>query len=306
MRPEQLTRALLAPPVGSVDEACRAHLCGRLSCELAPLVERLPRRQRLVVNLADLRRARERPDSLSREQEPFAWKPVFVRRSLGLAVVDACAGGRFRSPAEAVGPVASEAVAEWERTGWRAFHWEPWFAGLDRGARALVLSEAVTWATSLWTSFDWAAFKERPRVGGGDDQWVCPDAGALILKGRSELRVPVATTGPDGSGVDGAGVDGAGVDGAGADGAAVQVALASVAGGRPSDAWAAELAYPALVAALRSPSRPVPARVAGLWPDAGIHLVVDIDGEVLAAAVDRVVATVSVMVEGRRSLPQPA
>ena len=285
MRPDQLTRALLAPPAVSVDEACRVHLRDRLSGELAPLVERLPRRQRLVVTLADLRRARVRPDSLSGEQEPFAWKPVFVRRSLGLAVVDACVGGRFRSPAEAVGPVASEAVAEWERTGWRAFHWEPWFAGLDRGARALVLSEAVTWATSLWASFDWAAFEERPRVGGSDDQWFCPGAGALILKGRSELRVPLVTAGPDGAG---------------------PVALASVAGGCPSDGWAAELAYPALVAALRSPSRPVPTRVAGLWPDAGVHLVVDIDGEVLASAVDRVEATVSVMVEARRSLAQPA
>jgi hypothetical protein len=304
MRPEQLTRALMAPPVGYVDEACRTQLRGRLSRELAPLVGRLPHRQRLVVNLADLRRARERPDSLSRQQEPFTWKPVFARRSLGLAVVDACAGGRFRSPAEAVGPVASAAVEEWERTGWRTFHWEPWFAGLDRGARALVLSEAVTWATSLWASFDWAAFEVPPRLGGGDDQWVCPDAGAVTLRGRSELRVPVATTGPEGSGADGAGQDGAVHDRPGADGA-VPVALASVASGRPSDAWAAELAYPALVAALRSPSRPVPARVAGLWPDAGIHLVVDIDGGVLASAVDRVVATVSAMVEARR-LPQPA
>jgi len=285
MRPDQLTRALVTPPTGAVGEACRAHLRGRLSCELAPLVGRLPHGQRLVVNTADLRRARERPDSLGRQQEPFAWKPVFVRRSLGLAIVDACAGGRFRSPAEAAGPVASEAVAEWERTGWRAFHWEPWFAGLDRGARALVLSEAVTWATSLWTSFDWAAFEVRPRLGGSDDQWVCPDAGAVTLKGRSELRVPVATTGADG---------------------AVPMALASVASGRPSDAWVAELAYPALVAALRPPSRPVPARVAGLWPEAGIHLVVDIDGEVLASAVDRVVATVSAMVEASRLLPQPA
>jgi hypothetical protein len=291
MRPGQLTRALSAPPTGSVDEACRAHLRDRLSSGLAPLVERLPRRQRLVVNLSDLRRARERPGSPSRGQEPFAWKPVFVRRSLGLAVVDACAGARFRSPAEAVGPVASEAVAEWERTGWRAFHWEPWFAGLDRGARAVVLSEAVTWATSLWASFDWAAFNERSRVGGGDDQWVCPDAGALILKGRSELRVPLAATRPDGTGTDGS---------------AVPVALASVAGGRPSEVWAAELAYLALVAALRSPNRPAPARVAGLWPDAGIHLVVDIDGEVLASAVDRVVAMVSVMVESRRLLARPA
>ena len=38
MRPDQLTRALLAPPAGSVDEVCRVHLRDRLSGELAPLV----------------------------------------------------------------------------------------------------------------------------------------------------------------------------------------------------------------------------------------------------------------------------
>lgn len=97
-----------------------------------------------------------------------------------------------------------------------------------------------------------------------------------------------------------------GADGSGPDGAQAPLALASVAGGRPSDAWTGELAYLALVAALRSPNRPVPARVAGLWPDAGIHLVVDIDGEVLASAVDRVVATVSAMVGAHRLLPRPA
>ena len=39
-------------------------------------------------------------------------------------------------------------MSEWRQTGWRTFHWEPWLAGLPAGARAVVLAEAVTWATA--------------------------------------------------------------------------------------------------------------------------------------------------------------
>jgi hypothetical protein len=80
------------------------------------------------------------------------------------------------------------------------------------------------------------------------------------------------------------------------------VALVSVSGGSPPLSWSDELAFLALVAALRSPSRPVPARVAGLWPDSGHHLIVEIDDEALTAAADRVVATVSTAVDARLSV----
>ena len=55
----------------------------------------------------------------------------------------------------------------------------------------------------------------------------------------------------------------------------------------------------ALVAGLRSPSRPLPARVMGLWPDAGGYAVVDLDADTLSVAVDRVVATVESVVAAR-------
>jgi hypothetical protein len=289
MRATQLTRALVAPPTASVDEALRTHLRVHLSSGITPLVERLPRGEQLTVTLPLLRKAIAHPDSLAHDEVPFTWKPVYVRRSLGLAVVDACVSGRFRSPAEAADPIASEAVAEWERTGWRTYHWEPWLAGLRQGTRALVLAEAVSWATVLWASLDWKALGQRPQLGGADDQWVCPAPRTVRLKGRSELRVPLVggparwsevgqTTAP--------------------------VALVSVSGGSPPRAWSDELAFLALVAALRSPSRPVPARVAGLWPDSGHHLIVEINGEALTAAADRVVATVSTAVDARLSALQ--
>ncbi len=74
----------------------------------------------------------------------------------------------------------------------------------------------------------------------------------------------------------------------------------SVSGGHPPGTWREELAYLALVAALRSPDRPVPARVLGLWPDAGADRAVEIDVAALAGAADRVVATVTAVVEARR------
>jgi hypothetical protein len=42
--------------------------------------------------------------------------------------------------------------------------------------------------------------------------------------------------------------------------------------------------------------------VAGLWPDSGHHLIVDIGEEALTAAADRVGATVSTAVEARLSV----
>ena len=79
------------------------------------------------------------------------------------------------------------------------------------------------------------------------------------------------------------------------------MALVSVSGGIPSEDWRSELGFLALVASLRSPSRPVPARVAGLWPDAGAQRMIDVDAEVLRAAADRVVSTVSEWVVARRN-----
>jgi hypothetical protein len=232
--------ALVAPPTLSVDAGRRAGMAQQLTADIGSVMAVSPSGGPLVVSLPVLRQARNRPESVADSGEPFAWKPAFVRRSLGLAALDACAAGRFRTPGQAVGPVAGASVARWEETGWRTFHWEPWFAGLAPGARAMVLAEAVGWATAVWSSFDW--------------------------------EVPL---------------------GAGA------VALVSVSSGCPGELWAEELAYLALVAALRRPSRPVPARVLGLWLDAGAQCHVEIGAEILTDAAARVVSTVTAMVEAR-------
>jgi hypothetical protein len=277
------TRALVAPTSSSIGDDFRAAIRTDLVGRLGPLVAPTAPGDPVVVGLPLLRQARTRPETLGDPEVPFAWRPLFVRRSVGLAVVESCARGRFRTPLEAADPLASEAVARWEETGWRTYHWEPWMAGLASGARAVVLAEAVGWASTLWSSFDWSVFEAIPQFGGAEDQWVCPAARTLRLKARCELRVPLDGRGP--------------VPGAGGDGATV--GLVSVVGGSPPEAWPDELAYLALVASLRSPSRPVPARVLGLWPDAGTDRCVEVDEASLTEAADRVVATVAAVVEAR-------
>jgi hypothetical protein len=284
VRPVELTRELFDPLPDPIDDAERLEIRNRLIAGIGSVAERSCPGDEIVVNLQLLRRVRTCPDALTAPGEPFVWKPLFVRRSLGLAIVESCIVGRFRSPVEAAGPVSDQAVDEWKRTGWRTFHWEPWFAGLAAGARATVLADAVTWASSLLSAFDWRAFPRLPQLGGADDQWSCPAASRVRLKGRSELRValdrPEVRTG-------------------GADNRDQPVALVSVSSGRPDAGWAAELAFLALAGSLRSPSRPVPARVLGLWPDSGAHASVDITVAALAEAVDLVVDTVSAVTEAR-------
>jgi hypothetical protein len=282
MGPADRTRALVAPAALTVDADRRRELEGRLTDVVAGAAARLGPGHRVALTLPMIRRARRDPGSVSQPDQPFAWRPSYVRRSLGLAAVEACVAGRFRTPAEAVGPVADRAVAHWRRTGWRTHHWEPWLDGLGTGARALVLAEAVTWATTVWTSFDWDGFPAPPRVGGTDDRWACRAAPGVQLRGRAELRVAVTTSGP--------GTRGTTTPGAGPQ------ALVSVTGGCPTDGWADELAYLALVAGLRPGADTVPVRVLGLWPDTGILRTVEIGAATLDRAVDLVATTLGAMV----------
>jgi hypothetical protein len=263
-----------------LDEAIRSRVRDALVDGVAAAVAGAAAGDLVEVGLPILRRARSRPATLGLPEPAFAWKPAFARRSLGLAAVRACAEGRFRGPAEAVRPLAEEAVDEWRRTGWRTFHWEPWFAGLDAGARAVVLAGATTWATPLWTAADWAALGPRAVIGGVDDLWTCPGPGTVRLRARYEARVHPTPTRNDGCGVSGA---------------EVGPVLVSVSGGTPGDGWADDLAFLALVAGVHVPDRPVPSRVVGLWPESGLRRTVGIDESVLTAAAGRVASVVAVL-----------
>jgi len=265
------------PPL---DDAARSRVRAALVDGAAAAVTGMPTGVPVEVTLPVLRRARSRPGTLGLPEPAFAWKPVFARRSLGLAAVRACAGGRFRGPAGAVRPLAEEAVDEWRRTGRRTFHWEPWYSGLDAGARAVVLADATTWATPLWSAADWAGLGARAVVGGTDDLWTCPGPRSVRLRARYEARVHPAPARPVGCG---------------ADRPEPGPALVSVSGGTPGEGWDDDLAYLALVAGMRDPGRPVPSRVVGLWPEPGLRRTVEIDESVLTAAAGRVASVVGLL-----------
>jgi len=279
-----------APLADSVDSGVRDRVLERVVGGVGRATTDLPPGDRIEVTLATVRRAQSRPETVGRPEPDFMWKPTFARRSLGLAAVRACVEGRFRGPAAAVGPLADDAIDEWRRSGRRTFHWEPWFAGLGPGGRAVVLAESVTWATPLWTAFDWSEVGSRSVVGGADDLWTCPVPGTVRLKGRCEARIGAGGGGGDG----GARGDAVRVPGSGRAGhSGGTAALVSLSGGSPGDGWREELGYLALVAVLSHTGRPAPVRVTGLWPDTGDRRTVMVDDELLMAAADRVVATVA-------------
>lgn len=270
-RARELTEAVIAVPRHRVARAAIEGLRERFAAELAPMAATVSRGGPLVVTLPLLCRAQAR-STVAGPEDVFVWRPFFVRRSLGAAIVDECLRGRGRSPAEVAPTVLDEAVAAWRRTGARRFHWEPWVAGLPPGGRANVLAEAVTWATALWSSFDWSAFPEPPVVGGPTEQWTTRQARGVRLTSRSDLKVRASRPSDGQERSD-------------------PVALVSVLNGAPPPPGTAVLAYPALVAALRAPWHGAPSRCVGIWPDAGHVESIDVDAAALDAAADLVVET---------------
>ncbi len=253
----------------------------------------------------------------------FRWSPATVRRSLGLAALDACAAGRFRTPAEAVIGVADEAVDAWQRTGWRQFHWEPWLATAGPGARGAVLAEATTWASLLWPMLDWQGLTTQRQVRFGGPARRVTFAGGPVgrLRARADVRVgrPGASEGHPGDGVqpggserpDGEGSrrrDVQGNSGPGAEGGAGTSArddagehvtsstVVTVCAGTPGPTWRAELALVALVDLLAGPPRPTARRVVGLWPESCTARSLDVGRDELEVAARAVIDVVGAVV----------
>jgi hypothetical protein len=271
-RATDLAESLTAPPRHTVGRGVIEELRERLAAGLAPVEARADRGGPLVVTLPLLCRA-QAGSAGPRPGGVFAWSPFFVRRSLGAAIVDECLRDGHRSPAEVAVTVLDGVIAEWRRNGERRFHWEPWVAGLPPGGRANVLADAVTWASALWSSFDWATFPEPPAVGGPGAQWTTPRARGVRLTSRTDLKVRGSRPAGEGDGSE-------------------PLALVSVLNGAPPPEGTSALAYPALVAALCAPWRGAPSRSVGLWPDAGRVESVEVDVAALEAAADLVVETV--------------
>ena len=264
---DELTAAMVAPLDGPVPFDPRAWRSARVAAQsvLAELAVRRAGAGPFRVTDHDVRRALEAGGGSGGGDDDvaFAWSARTARRTIGLAAVRALLAGEARTPHDAV--LARLAFCDRGiRDGSRAVsHLDRWVASLPGAGRSAVTAEAVTWATRLWCALDWPALGATPVVG-RDHWWDSPHSALLALRGRADVRTPVAH-------------------------------LVVLSGPR-RESVRAELSLVALVEALRersdgapAPGRaPVPARVVGWWPDSGHIVRLEPHPTVLTAAADAV------------------
>jgi hypothetical protein len=262
-RAAALTNALLAPAGQAVPAPDRVALAERLRTALGRSGSaRVGNGRRLTVGAFFLR------TPTAGSATPFRWTARTARRTIGLAAVRACPPGGRRAPADAVADVMAAMAADGRRGLGRPGGVERWLASLPAGGTAAVAAEATIWATGLvgavtWDRMDGAA------VGAADGWW---DVGRdVAVRGRADVRVPIGAVGGGGP---------------------RPAALLTVVGGRPEPTSRVALGLPALVAAVGRSHEPVPARVAGWWPECGRALVVPVDGELLDTTAAAVVEAV--------------
>jgi hypothetical protein len=258
--------------------------------ELVAVAADLPVGEQLVLDAHRLRIAATDPERCGAD-DGFSPSPRLTRRAVGVTAVARWVRGHAAAPSSGVREVlaagaddlaaaADPALGGVLRPPW----WAEWYEGLGPGGRAVVEAEAVTWATQLATSLRWDRFDPPPVVGGRDDWWPCPGARQLTLKGRAEVRVPVAAAGN-------------------------RQALLVVGMGIPGPGWRRELGFTALVASLVRGERGAPVRVVGSWPACGQFRVLEVDRPSLATAADAVVAATATWVDAlieRRRVPARA
>lgn len=254
---DELTAALLAPLEGPVplDGAAWRAACEAAQSTLAGLAVRRAGAGPFRVTGHDVRVALG--SGVETDDEPFAWSARTARRTIGLAAVRSLLGGEARTPHEAVRARLAEAdrgVRVGARTVSRL---DRWVASLPDAGRGAVVAEAVTWATRLWCALDWTAVGVASVVG-RDHWWDSPHSALLALRGRADVRTPLAH-------------------------------LVVLSGPRRASVRA-ELALVALVEALRTrpDGEPAPGRVVGWWPDSGHIVRLEPHPGVLATAVDAV------------------
>jgi hypothetical protein len=201
----------------------------------------------------------------------FAWSAANARRSIGLAAVRACLDDPEATP--------SVGVDRALRAAQRPAAAPPgslgrWLATLGPGALAVTRAEAVRWSTALHGALDWARLGPSTQVGGADRSWASRDRAGVVIRGRAEVRAPVAP-GPGDPG-----------------GLAALVVLS----GWPGPGARCELAVNALAQALGAQrADQVPSRIAGWWPQSGRSLILDVDRALLEAAAQAVLGAAATL-----------
>jgi hypothetical protein len=207
---------------------------------------------------------------------PFAWSPRAARRILGLAATQRLVGGAGGTPTSAVRAEIEDVIQRANEHRSRSGSLGQWLAEAPPGVLAVVIAEAVTYATELLISLEWERVLDTASLGTADALWAVPGAPWVSLKGRRDLVVDSADDAPR--------------------------TLLAVRGGRPGTSSTIDLAHVALVDGLTHPDRPHAQRVVGYWPAAGRALGLDVDGETLKFAARNVVTALEQFSQPSRSL----
>ncbi len=201
---------------------------------------------------------------------PFSPSAANCRRGIGIAAVARCAHNRTLTPAQAVASVLANAMAiETEKRGFT--WWEEWFRRIPPGGRAVVQSEALTWATQLHGALDWGRIMPRPQLG-RDFRWQCPGSPLVTLHAKVDVQ-------------------------ASAGGRPVQLVVST---GLAGPEWSPALALSALSAGLLHGTDAVPARVVGVWPASGQVRILQVEPGTLEVASNRVIDAAWTLARQRR------
>jgi hypothetical protein len=207
---------------------------------------------------------------------PFVWSPRAARRILGLAATQRLICGDGSTPTAAVRAEIDDVIHRANEHLSRSGSLGQWLAEAPPGVLAVVIAEAVTYATELLIGLEWDRLVDDASLGTADALWAVPGAPWVSLKGRRDLVINSSENTPR--------------------------TLLAVRGGRPGSTSTIDLAHVALVDGLTHPDRPHAQRVVGYWPAAGRALGLDVDGETLKFAARNVVTALEQLSEPSRSL----
>jgi hypothetical protein len=268
-RAATLTDVLLSPPGPPVDPGEMRRAREHLVAELRGATSGLRRGQVLRIDAYRIHLALTSPGQGVSPDGPFSPSPASCRRAIGSAAVSHCLRDRALAPAQAVervlertvDPRGSERGSVW---------WEEWFRSIPPGARAVVQSEAVIWATQLYGALEWSRIERQIQVG-SDYRWECPGSTRVTLHAKADVRAWTH------------------------DRPVLLVMHTGIAGPR----WSSMLALAALAAGLVSGADSVPARVVGMWPASGQVRILPVESGTLDDASKSVIQAARALTQHR-------
>ncbi|MFI5035544.1 MAG: hypothetical protein ACHQFZ_05005 [Acidimicrobiales bacterium] len=204
----------------------------------------LAARFRAVPDLAHRRLDAWTVETAGRDASAFTWTPAAARRTLATAALRRVTASRGLALTSAVRDALEERVAR-GRTGQRASgSLDAWLERVGEPVRGLVVAEAVGWAAA---TLEAAHGVTAPWTVPPSDCYYDVAAARTTLRGRRDLEFRVGE----------------------------RRVVVRLRAGSPRASAGAGLRADLVVCALADPAGVAPARLVGLWPEAGVVLGVD-------------------------------